>query len=327
MSNKLLKRHYNGHGLYRVIPDPRYLTLLTNGYGTLSADALSGYSGNIAHLTATPNEKYKLQNYDVTGASIEGNDLTFADEDCTAKANFERYIWDLSLQNDGHGSIGASKLTGQSGDTITLSNTPEYGYSLSGYSVTGASINGSILTMNNQNATAKAWFTYDIPSVTIGTRTWSRINIQIDDGGSGIYKFDNVTSGVNWGTQYYYTSGAAVRIANLIPGWRLPTKYDIDLIRTAATSTMSTYAGTNLKTTTGWYKSKNGYDTFGFSGAPVGYMNLNGNVSKVGTRVIYPMLNISELSGFELTVGGTVGFTSLASANGTSAFPLRLVKE
>lgn len=159
MSNHLLKKWYNGHNLYRVIPDPVYLTLLTNGYGSLIADAMSGYSGNVVHLTATPDEKYKLKNYDVTGATIDGNDLTFGREDCTAQANFERYIWDLSLQNDGHGSIGASKLTGQSGDTITLSNTPAAGYNFSGYSVTGASLNGSILTMNNQDAIAKAWFT------------------------------------------------------------------------------------------------------------------------------------------------------------------------
>ena len=89
MSNKLLKKHYNGHRLYRVIPDPRYLTLQTDGNGIISADALSGYSG----------------------------------------------------------------------DTITLSNTAHDGYLFSGYSVTGASLNGSTVTLNNQDATAKAWFT------------------------------------------------------------------------------------------------------------------------------------------------------------------------
>ena len=89
MSNKLLKKHYNGHYLYRVIPDPRYLTLQTDGHGIISADALSGYSG----------------------------------------------------------------------DTITLSNTAHDGYLFSGYSVTGASLNGSTVTLNNQDATAKAWFT------------------------------------------------------------------------------------------------------------------------------------------------------------------------
>lgn len=88
MSNKLLKKHYNGHGLYRVLPDPRYLTLQSDGHGIISADALSGYSG----------------------------------------------------------------------DTITLSNTAHDGYLFSGYSVTGASLNGSTVTLNNQDATAKAWF-------------------------------------------------------------------------------------------------------------------------------------------------------------------------
>ena len=88
MSNKLLKKHYNGHCLYRVIPDPLYLTLQTDGHGIISADALSGYSG----------------------------------------------------------------------DTITLSNTAHDGYGFSGYTVTGASLNGSTLTMNNEDATAKAWF-------------------------------------------------------------------------------------------------------------------------------------------------------------------------
>lgn len=88
MSNKLLKKHYNGHCLYRVMPDPLYLTLQTDGHGIISADALSGYSG----------------------------------------------------------------------DTITLSNTAHDGYGFSGYSVTGASLNGSTVTLNNQDATAKAWF-------------------------------------------------------------------------------------------------------------------------------------------------------------------------
>lgn len=89
MSNHLLKKWYNGHRLYRVLPDPRYLTLQTDGHGIISADALSGYSG----------------------------------------------------------------------DTITLSNTAHDGYLFSGYSVTGASLNGSTVTLNNQDATAKAWFT------------------------------------------------------------------------------------------------------------------------------------------------------------------------
>jgi len=52
MSTKRLTKHYNGHVtghcLYRVIPDPYFLTLQTDGHGTISANA----------LTATPSAGY-----------------------------------------------------------------------------------------------------------------------------------------------------------------------------------------------------------------------------------------------------------------------------
>ena len=124
MSNKLLKKRYNGHFLYRVIPDPLYLTLQTDGNGIISADALSGYSGNVVHLTATPNAGYVFSNYESTGATIVGNDLTFGGEDCTAKANFDFATYTLTLQTDGHGTLTADKITGHIGDTVTL--TPTY---------------------------------------------------------------------------------------------------------------------------------------------------------------------------------------------------------
>jgi len=94
MSTKRLTKHYNGHltghCLYRVIPDPYFLTLQTDGHGTISANA----------LTATPSAGYAFSNYESTGATIVGNDLTFGVEDCTAKAA----TYTLTLQTDGHGT-------------------------------------------------------------------------------------------------------------------------------------------------------------------------------------------------------------------------------
>ena len=242
MSNKLLKKRYNGHCLYRVIPDPRYLTLLTNGYGSLIADALSGYSGSVVHLTATPDDDYHFIDYDSTACEIVGDDLTFSNSDCTAQANFgrnvhnvttltsnygsisvnkntgysgdiftlsntpnadctfgsysitgatltsnqfmmekedvsaqgsfNRNVHNVTLQNDGHGNIGANKTTGYSGDTITLSNTPNQGYSLSGYSITGATLTSNQFKLGTGNVTAKAWFKvnlnpYNLPNYSI----------------------------------------------------------------------------------------------------------------------------------------------------------------
>ena len=53
-------------------------------------------------------------------------------------------------------------------------------------------------------------------TVTIGGQTWMAANLAIDDGKAGIhYNPEN--------KQYYYTWDAAMRIAEAIPGWHLPS--------------------------------------------------------------------------------------------------------
>jgi len=158
MSKHLLTKWYNGHMLYRNIRDPYYLTLLTNGYGSLIADALSGYSGSIVHLTATPSAGYTLSNYECTGSEMTGNNVMFTNEDVTVKANFDKIKYTLTLQTDGHGTLAASKTTGYAGDTVTLTPTNNTYYRFNNYQCTGGSIVGNTFTFGAQNATAKANF-------------------------------------------------------------------------------------------------------------------------------------------------------------------------
>ena len=89
MNNYLLKKHYNGHCLYRVIPDPYILSLQTDGHGTLTADKITGYAGDTVTLTPTNNTYYRFNNYQCTGGSIVGNTFTFGAQNATAKANFK----------------------------------------------------------------------------------------------------------------------------------------------------------------------------------------------------------------------------------------------
>lgn len=106
--------------------------------------------------------------------------------------------------------------------------------------------------------------------VKIGNQYWTAKNLAIHDGGSGIVIKNNVTvNGVNLGNQYYYTYAAAVRIANSIPGWHLPTDSDF--------ATLISYIGGSngkaykLKSTTGWNDGNNGTDIYGFNALPTGY--------------------------------------------------------
>lgn len=104
-----------------------------------------------------------------------------------------------------------------------------------------------------------------IPEVTIGSQTWMSKNLAIDDGQGGIY-----TQTVNYGqgdvTEYYYTWNAAVRIANSISGWHLPTQTEFETLNSTVGSNDS---GTKLKSTYGW-SSGNGTDDYGFSVFPAG---------------------------------------------------------
>jgi len=106
-------------------------------------------------------------------------------------------------------------------------------------------------------------------SVTIGTQTWMSKNLAIDDGGEGIIIKENVTAnGVNFGTQYYYTWDAAVRVAASIEGWHLPTYNEWKALATFVGGLG--VAGTKLKSTTGWDNNANGDDSYGFAVFPIG---------------------------------------------------------
>jgi uncharacterized protein (TIGR02145 family) len=60
------------------------------------------------------------------------------------------------------------------------------------------------------------------PEVTIGTQTWKVKNLDIDDGLGGIYAYNNDEGNVaTYGR--LYTWDAALRVANSVDGWHLPS--------------------------------------------------------------------------------------------------------
>ena len=137
MSNKLLKKHYNGHYLYRVIPDPYILTLQTDGHGTLTADKITGYAGDTVTLTPTNNTYYRFKNYQSTGGSIVDNTFTFGDSDATVQANFSANAFTASGSFETGQYIAGSytgRFQGNAGSSFALTtyhtdNVPASWYS------------------------------------------------------------------------------------------------------------------------------------------------------------------------------------------------------
>jgi uncharacterized protein (TIGR02145 family) len=119
--------------------------------------------------------------------------------------------------------------------------------------------------------------------VTIGSQIWMSKNLSIDDGQGGIY-----TQTVNYGqgdvVEYYYNWDAAVRVANSIPGWHLPTADEWDTLANAVGG--SSIAGTKLKSSYGWSSGKNGTDDYGFAAFPAGFWN-SGSFLSLGSNAYF----------------------------------------
>ena len=262
----ILGNPYNGHKLSRTVTGFEVSTV------DCSTDKTSGWYGATVNLTPkTVPSTQRFSGWSATGATIENSAFTLT-ADATAKANFET-AKSLTRQTDGHGTLGTTINVGFINETANLYPTPNQGYAFSGFTITGATLTGSAFTFTGSDVTAKAWFNKSFDYVTIGTQKWMSKNLAIDDGGSGIYTANVIVNGVDFGTQYYYTSGAALRVANSIDNWHLPNSADWSTLVTYAGGTAS--AGNALKSTAGWYNNGNGLDTYGFSAIPVGYYSDN----------------------------------------------------
>ena len=164
--------------------------------------------------------------------------------------------------------------------------------------------------------------------VTIGTQTWMAKNLAIDDGGEGIVQIDNVVieDNINVGSQYFYSRDAAIRVADSINGWHLPTDSDI---RTLISYCGGTTAGKALKSTYGWYNNGNGTDDYGFTMLPVGTINPDGN--HISTRQSARIWTSSIWSRYNITYYCNYSWNEFkegdVSTSSTSMFSVRLIKD
>lgn len=84
-----IKEMYLGNNIVFQNKHPLFLTLDTDGHGTLTADTVTGYAGDTVALTTAYNTYYRFSGYDVTGGTINSNTFTFGDEDATVYAAFK----------------------------------------------------------------------------------------------------------------------------------------------------------------------------------------------------------------------------------------------
>ncbi len=213
---------------------------------------------------------------------------------CSQPYSIKRHVNILSTPG---GTITAEPVEGYDGYVVKLSHTDNPYYTFMNYNVSGARLyndryfrfEGSDVTVSGTWQFSTKWlcdnwvkispkqygYTYFSDSI------WTNKNLEVDDGGPGIYKVDNVIGrdGTNFGTQYYYTFEAAKRIVDTIPGWHLPRctgkYYEVD-----TWDNLDTHIKVNnIKSDYGWYMPPNYYNgnnSSGFNALPVGFMLMEG---------------------------------------------------
>lgn len=264
--------------------------------GTITADKLSGMNGDIVTLSNTPDIGYQFNSYGITGAELSGNQFAFIGSDVSAQANFEEAVYTLTLQNDGHGTIAATKTTGRAGDTVTLSNTYNTYYRFNNYTVTGGTINGSTFTFGTQNATAKANFKLNyffasgrFAHITNPTASGNR-SVKSD-----FYAYKTYTSGAASIPAGYYVTKTSYQSGNKIGN------------KTASTSNVWSPTGTISA-----YKWSGYCDTDAYQKAAL-------TTNRLSTRSHYLVVGSTNFGSTGGTVNGTTkGTTKLTNYGSTT---------
>jgi len=210
----IINKHYGSHKL------SRYLDVYELNTVNCSADKTTGYKGDTITITGTPAWNQRTSSYSVTGATLTGNQFDFTGSDVTAQANYET-AQTITLQSTDGGSIAASRVSGFSGDSVTLTNTANSGYEFSAYTLTGANLTGSTFNLTGSDVTAKAWFY--LPPVnahvtySMGNKfardylpNYTAFN-EPDDVMNGLIEFG--ASGSNFGNDRYFALKYDTRVA------------------------------------------------------------------------------------------------------------------
>lgn len=157
----------------------------------------------------------------------------------------------------------------------------------------------------NRTCSGKNFFKEDEVDVKVGNQIWMAKNLDINDGGEGIYF--NQDNG-----EYYYTWEAAKRIADKIPGWHLPSRDEwVELL---------TVVETNSLLQEGYWRSR-------FDVKPTGYWNETFIANRTTTNFWSSSIDETcESNAWRIYMSNTP-YSSWESRHKTLGFSVRLVKD
>ena len=140
--------------------------------GKVTANTASSAPGETVTLTATPDEGWRLDSWEVkddagNSITVTDNSFTMPDGAVTINATFVKIVYTITVEASANGSVTASPATATVGTRVTLTISPETGCKLDALTVTaegGAAVsvsgtgNSRRFTMPAKNVTVTAAF-------------------------------------------------------------------------------------------------------------------------------------------------------------------------
>lgn len=128
------------------------VTVMQSPGGSVSAIPAGGNAGQTITLIATPDAGYQLITFTVlteNGTPVQVTDNTFIlpAANVSVTPSFSLETFNITISATQNGSITASPMAAQPGETVTLTSRPEVGYMLEAYNITWSG--GSVTVRNN----------------------------------------------------------------------------------------------------------------------------------------------------------------------------------
>ena len=179
------------------------ITVESNKNGTITASARYAVSGTEITLTAVPNGGYRFQEWNITPeVNVTNNKFTMPEEAVTVSAVFAQRpsasTYPITVEDSKNGSAASSRNRAGAGEIVTITVTPDSGYTLETLIVTDK--NGNELKLTNKGD-GKYTFTMPASMVTV-TATFMDDNTMLNffyDVPNNAYYFDAVTWAVRNG--------------------------------------------------------------------------------------------------------------------------------
>lgn len=156
------------------------LTLENGDHGVLSADKMTGFSGDVVTVDATTDEGWYLSAIALTGAEATGFKFMFTGSDVTALGEYTDVGFPITYLSDEHVSLTGDSIyiPGQSG--ITLDSGYDTYYRISGYDIENGSINEEGLLVPTGPCTIKAVETPNYFTATGNFEKGSNVTVTSD---------------------------------------------------------------------------------------------------------------------------------------------------